>query len=150
MWKNGIYSYLVNQSGGEAIVEVNNLRQVVVIIRSELKKMELVRLRSSIINTVVRAKEEFCSKVLVQTSLILPEDVSVYPLDPRTEVTGVSITEVAATIAERKEFAINDKNKKVELEKLICFEPYAYLGVALLQQLLAKIAQKPKKSRIKF
>ena len=135
VWKDGIY--WVNRSGGEAIVEVNNLRQVMVIIRSELKKMELVRLRSAVINTVTSAKEEFCSKVLVRESLILPEDAAVYPLDP-SRVTGVSITEVAATIAEGKEFAINDKNKKVELEKLVCFEPYAYLGEPLLQQLFSK------------
>ena len=137
VWKNGIY--WVNRSGGEAIVEVNNLRQVVVIVRSELKKMELVRLRSAVIKTIISAKEEFCSKVLVRESLILPEDAAVYPLDS-SKVTGVSITEVAATIAEGKEFVINDKNKKVELEKLICFEPHAYLGEALLQQLFSKDA----------
>ena len=135
VWKNGIY--WVNRSGGEAIVEVNNLRQVVVIVRSELKKMELVRLRSAVIKTIISAKEEFCSKVLVRESLILPEDAAVYPLDP-SKVTGVSITEVAATIVEGKEFAINDKNKKVKLEKLICFETYAYLGESLLQQLFSK------------
>ena len=135
VWKNGIY--WVNRSGGEAIVEVNNLRQVVVIIHSELEKMELVRLRSAVIKTVISAKEEFCSKVLVRESLILPEDAAVYPLDP-SKMTGISITEVAATIAEGKKFAINDKNQKVELEKLICFEPYAYLGEPLLQQLFSK------------
>ena len=135
VWKNGIY--WVNRSGGEAIVEVNNLRQVVVIVRSELEKMELVRLRSAVIKTVISAKEEFCSKVLVRESLILLEDTAVYPLDP-SKVTDVSITEVAATIAEGKKFAINDKNQKVELENLICFEPYAYLGEPLLQQLFSK------------
>ena len=135
VWKNGIY--WVNRSGGEAIVEVNNLRQVVVIVRSELEEMELVRLRSAVIKTVISAKEEFCSKVLVRESLILLEDAAVYPLDP-SKVTGVSITEVAATIAEGKKFSINDKNQKVELEKLICFEPFAYLGEPLLQQIFSK------------
>ena len=60
-----------------------------------------------------------------------------YPLDP-SKVTGVSITEVAATIAEGKKFAIIDETQSVELEKLICFEPYAYLGESLLQQLFSK------------
>ena len=147
VWKNGIY--WVNRSGGEAIVEVNNLRQVVVIVRSELKKMELVRLRSAVIKTVINAKEEFCSKVLVRESLILPEDAAVYPLDP-SKVTGVSITEVAATIAEGKEFAINDENKRIELEKLICFEPYAYLGEPLLQQLFSEDDTEPKESTDKL
>ena len=135
VWKNGIY--WVNRSGGEAIVQVNNLRQVVVIVRSKTKKMELVRLRSSIIKTVISAREEFCSKVLVRESLFLPEDASVYPLDP-SKVTGVSITEVAATIAEGEEFTINETNQTVELEKLTYVEPYAYLGEPLLQQLFSK------------
>ena len=134
VWKNGIY--WVNRSGGEAIVQIN-LRQVVIIVCSELEKMELVRLRSSIIKTVTNAKEEFCSKVLVRESLFLPEDAAVYPLDP-SKVTGVSITEVAATIAEGKKFVINEKNQRVELEKLIYFEPYAYLGEPLLQQLYSE------------
>ena len=147
VWKNGIY--WINRSGGEAIVEVNNLRQVVVIVRSELKKMELVRLRSAVIKTIISAKEEFCSKVLVRESLILPEDAAVYPLDP-SKVTGVSITEVAATIAEGEEFAINDENKRIELEKLICFEPYAYLGEPLLQQLYSEDGTEAKENMDKL
>ena len=134
VWKNGIY--WVNRSGGEAIVEVNP-QQVVVIVRSKLEKMELVRLRSAVIKTIISAKEEFCSKILVRESLILPEDAAVYPLDP-SKVTGVSITEVAATIAEGKKFAIIDKTQSIELEKLTYFEPYAYLEEPLLQQLFVK------------
>ena len=136
VWKNGIY--WINRSGGEAIVEFIDLRQVVVIVRSELEKMELVRLRSAVINTVINAKEEFCSKVLVRESLILPEDAAaVYPLDP-SMVTNVSITEVAATVAEGKKFAIIEKNKKIEVEKLVYFEPYAYLGEPLLKTLFSE------------
>ena len=135
VWKNGIY--WVNRSGGEAIVEVINLRQVVVIVRSKMKKMELVRLRSAVIKIIISAKEEFCSKVLVRESFILPEDAAVYPLDP-SKVTGVSITEVAATITEGKEFAVKETNQTIELEKLTFFEPYAYLGEPLLQQLFSK------------
>ena len=136
VWKNGIY--WVNRSGGEAVVEVNNLRQVVVIVRSKLEKLELVRLRSAVIKTIISAKEEFCSKVLVRESLVHPEDAAVYPLDP-SKVTGVSITEVAATIAEGKKFAmIIDKTQSIEFEKFFFFEPYAYLGEPLLQQLFSK------------
>ena len=132
VWKNGIY--WVNRSGGEAMVEIINLREVVVIVRSMLEKMELVSLRSAVIKTVIDAKEEFCSKVQVRESFIRPEDVAVYPLDPR-KVTAVSITKVAATIAEGKKFV---KNQRIELEELICFEPYAYLGEPLLQKLFSE------------
>ena len=134
VWKNGIH--WVNRSGGEAIVEVNNLRQVVIIVRSKLEKMELVKLRSSIINTVISAKKEFCSKAVVSESLILPEDAAVYPLDP-TKVTDVSITEVVATVVEGKKFIIHKNNQTIEVEKLIHFEPYAYLGEPLLQRLFS-------------
>ena len=135
VWKNGIY--WVNRSGGEAIVEIINLRQVVVIVHSKLEKMELVWLRSAVIKTVVDAKEEFCSKILVRESLILPEGAAVYPLDP-SKVTSVSIPEVAATIVEGKKFVIDEKNQTIELEKLICFEPYAHLGEPLLQKLFSE------------
>ena len=135
VWKNGIY--WVNRSGGEAIVEIINLRRVMVIVCSKLEKMELVRLRSAVIKTVIDAKEEFCSKVLVRESLILPDDAAVYPLDP-SKVTGVSITEVAATIVEGKTFVVDEKNRTIELEKLICFEPYAYIGEPLLQKLVSE------------
>ena len=123
VWKNGIY--WVNRSGGEAIVEIINLREVVVIVRSKLEKMELVRLRSAVIKTVINAKEEFCSKILVRESLILPEGAAVYPLDP-SKVTSVSIP------------VIDEKNQTIELEKLICFEPYAHLGEPLLQKLFSE------------
>ena len=135
VWKNGIY--WVNRSGGEAIVEIINLRQVVVIVRSKLEKMELVGLRSAVIKTVIDAKEKFCSKILVRESLILPEGAAVYPLDP-SKVTSVSIPEVAATIVEGKKFVIDEKNQTIELKKLICFEPYVHLGEPLLQKLFSE------------
>ena len=45
-----------------------------------------------------------------------------------------------STIAEGKRFSIIDKTQSVELEKLTYFEPYAYLGEPLLQQLFSKDA----------
>ena len=71
VWKNGIC--WANTSGGEAIVEIIGFIKVVVIVRSK-KKIELSRLRSSIINMVINAKKEFSSIVAVKESLLLPED----------------------------------------------------------------------------
>jgi hypothetical protein len=53
-------------------------------------------------------------------------------------VTGVSITEVAATIAEGEKFAVTESNQTIELEKLTYFEPYAYLEEPLLQMLFSQ------------
>ena len=137
IWKNGIY--WVNQSGGEAIVEIVNLQQVIVIVRSSWQIIELVRLRSAIINMVINAKKEFCPKVLVKESLILPErTAAVYPLD-LSKVTGFSITEVARAMMKEHKFIVDEMGRTaVGIDELIYFEPYAYLGVPLLQQLFSE------------
>ena len=129
VWKNGIC--WANRSGGKAIVEIVDLKKVVALFRSK-KKIELSRLRSSIINTVINAKKQFSSKVAVKESLLLPEDAMKYPLD-LAQVTAVSITEVAETITEGKEYVLID-NDHTELEKLLGFEPYANLGEAILEE----------------
>ena len=130
VWKNGIF--WANRSGGEAIVEIVDLKKVVSTIASE-EKIELSRLRSSIINTVIKAKKEFCSKVAVKESLLLPEDAMKYPLD-LAQVTAVSINDVAETIKEGTGYVLNDNHQKIKLERLVGFEPYANLGEAILEE----------------
>ena len=130
VWKNGIC--WANRSGGKAIVEIIDLKKVVALVHSK-KKIELSRLRSSIINTVINAKKQFSSKVAVKELLLLPEDAMKYPLD-LAHVTAVSITEVAETIKEGKEYVLIENDQITELEKLIGFEPYANLGEAILKE----------------
>ena len=130
VWKNGIC--WANRKGGEAIVEIIDLKKVVVIVRSK-KKIELSRLRSSIINTVINAKKQFSSKVTVKESLLLPEDAMKYPLD-LARVTVVNITEVAETIKEGNDHVLKENHQITELEKLVGFEPYANLGEAILEE----------------
>ena len=130
VWKNGIF--WANRKGGEAIVEIVDLKKVVATIRSK-EKIELSRLRSSIINTVIKAKKEFCSKVAVKESLILPEDAMKYPLD-LTQVTAVNINDVAETIKEGTGYVLNDNHQDIKLERFVSFEPYANLGEAILEE----------------
>ena len=137
IWKNGISWN--NRSGGEAIVEISE-KKVTALICSK-KKTELARLRSSIINTVINARKEFSSSVQVKESLILPEDAITYPVD-FSEVSTVSITEVAAAVKDGKEYVLKDNDRKsTELEKLIDFEPYAYLGEQLLEDIFHEDSQ---------
>ena len=131
IWRNGIH--WGNEYGGGAIVEIVNLRQVIIIVWSYIK-MELVRLRSAIISMVIDTKEEFCPKVIVRESLILPEDTAVYPLDP-SKLIGISITEVAATILKGNATVVNGNKQIFELDRLICFEPYAYMGRSILERI---------------
>ena len=137
IWKNGISWN--NRSGGEAIVEINE-KMVAALICSK-KKTELARLRSSIINTVINTRKEFSSSVQVKESLILPEDAITYPVD-FSKVSTVGITEVAAAVKDGKEYVLKDNDQKLtELEKLIDFEPYAYLGEQLLKDIFHEDSQ---------
>ena len=128
VWKNGIF--WANRSGGEAIVEIVDMKKVVATIASE-DKIELSRLRSSIITIVINAKKQLCSKVAVKESLLLPEDAMKYPLD----LTAVNINDVAETIKEGTGYVLNDNHQKIKLERLVGFEPYANLGEAILEEL---------------
>ena len=137
IWKNGISWN--NRSGGEAIVEISE-KKVTALISSK-KKTELARLRSSIINTVINARKEFSSSVQVKESLILPEDAITYPVD-FSKVSTVGITEVAAAVKDGKEYVLKDNDRKsTELEQLIDFEPYAYLGEQLLEDIFHEDSQ---------
>ena len=137
IWKNGISWN--NRSGGEAIVEISE-KKVAALISSK-NKTELARLRSSIINTVINTRKEFSSSVQVKESLILPEDAITYPVD-FSKVSTVGITEVAAAVKEGKEYVLKDNDRKsTELGKLTDFEPYAYLGEQLLEDIFHEDSQ---------
>ena len=137
IWKNGIFWN--NRSGGEATVEISE-KKVVALIRSK-KKIELARLRSSIINTVINARKEFSSSIRVKELLFLPDGSLTYPVD-LSKVSAVSITEVAAAVKEGKEFVVKDDDcKSTELESLVQFEPYAYLGEQILQDIVHEDSQ---------
>ena len=131
VWKNGIF--WANRKGGEAIIEIVDLKKVVATIRSE-EKIELSRLRSSIINTVIKTKKQFSSKVAVKESLLLPEDAMKYPLD-LAQVTAVNINDVAETIKQGTGYVLNDNHQKIKLKRLVGFEPYANMGEAILEEL---------------
>ena len=137
IWNNGISWN--NRSGCEAILEISE-KKVAALICSK-KKTELAHLRSSIINTVINTRKEFSSSVQVKELLILPEDAITYPVD-FSKVSTVGITEVAAAVKEGKEYVLKDNDRKsTELERLVAFEPYAYLGEQILQDIFQKDSQ---------
>ena len=136
IWRNGI-SWL-DRSDARAIVEVKNHKQVVFLVHS-VEKIDLIRLRSSIIRIVLKAKEEFCHKLLVDELLVLPEDAKSYPLE-LADVTTVTLTEVAHAVKEGKPHAIINTDKLVNLKDLLHFEPYADLGEAIIHELFCEDA----------
>ena len=125
VWKTGIH--WANRSGSEAIVDVFDLKRVVVIVCSKDEKMELIKLRSAIINVIINTSTELCPKISVNEYLIPPEDTSTYPVS-RHLSTLVSINELAETIKDEKMYVLNENDQAIQLDKLIHFEPYANLG----------------------
>ena len=132
IWKNGIA--WANLSGGEAIVEIIDQKQVVVVSRCNENIMESLKLRSNIIRIVLEAKDEICPRVLVREALIFPSDIVNYPLD-LTNIITVSIKDVVQTIKEEKNHIIIKTHQPVKLEELLPFEPYASVGLSVLHKL---------------
>ena len=136
VWKNGIS--WVNQSGGEAIVEVVDQKKVVVMTRCrklvKQPKLKSVNLRSLIIKMVLLTKNQFCRTVEMAESLIHPKDTVDYPIDI-TQATCVSIKDVALTIEEGQEVTVLNYKESFRLEELLHFEPYANMDELLLREL---------------
>ena len=132
VWKNGIS--WANRSGGEAIVEVLDQKQVVVMTRSKDEKLESVHLRSLIVQTVLATRGEFCHAVLVQESLIPTKDAIAYPIN-LAQVKDVCITDIAQTVVEGKKFVVIENREMLRLDELLHFEPYANFEERILQEI---------------
>jgi len=140
VWKNGI-SWL-NRDGIETLVEVRDQNQAAIVIMRCIEgaatKIECVSLRSSIIQKIMEAKEEFCSKLSTAEFFIDPRGLQ-YPPGPLQELTLFSMSTVARSVVEAKPCVICDGGSMhmlLELEaKLLHFEPYADLGEDILKEL---------------
>ena len=137
VWKNGVS--WANTSGGKAIVEITDKRQIVVLTCCRNgHELESGRLLSDIIFKVLEAKNEFCTSVDLTERVIFPEDTIKYPIN-LTSVTTVSITDVARNISENTKYVVLEKESSphLELETLLNFEPYINMAdVRILQELL--------------
>ena len=134
VWKNGIS--WASRSGVEALVEVVAQRSVNVILRC-LKGREVacIRIRSTIIQKVHSAIEEFCPKVAISELFIHPTDTVRYPLKPLAELNLVGCSELAKAIVAAEPGVLDTEGKQVDLEELLHFEPYSHLG----EQILCKL-----------
>ena len=148
IWKNGIS--WTDLSGVEVIVEIIDLKRVMLVLRSpphvkevkdraadtcpKIEMMELIRFRSAVIKIVLQTKMDFCPKVCVQESLILPENLAHYPLK-RGTVKTISIVNVSHSVEEGKPYVHVKTPQIMKLDSLLHFEPYAQLGRNILRKL---------------
>ena len=137
VWKNGVS--WANTSGGKAIVEITDQRQIVIFTCCRNNyELESGRLLSDIVVKVFEAKNELCTNVDLTERVILPEDTIKFPIN-LTSVTTVSITDVARNISENAKFVVLESKslQHLELEKLLNFEPYINIADArILHELL--------------
>ena len=135
IWKNGIL--WGNRSGTEALVEVvEGSRRINVMVRCLIgKEVECVRLRSALVQGILSAKDELCSRVPTSESFLHPLDSTSHPLKPITEVRYASCSEIAKAVTAGKGSIVDQSGRVMALETLLSFEPYACLGEDILREL---------------
>ena len=142
IWKNGIYwgdGHCI-----ETLVEIAEQNRVVVLMRCPEVKSECLQLRSLLIQKVLAAAREFCSKVSTVESFINPSDTTQYPLKPTTQLALYSLTGIATAVAKGMPATVDDTGKPVSLDSLLSFEPFADLGEANLRELFSEAKQRLK------
>ena len=137
IWKNGIH--WGSRMGVEALVEIRDPpqnKEVVVMLRCwSDQEAECARLRSTIIQIVLEAKEKLCPKVLTKEFLLHPSQVREYPLKSLAVQDLISIREVSRAVVEGKPGVVGSNNKPVNLNELLLVDPYTNLNAGILQQL---------------
>ena len=123
-WRNGIY--WCNRKGVKALLEFRDppqIREVVVMLCCLAdREMECAHLRSTIIQLVLKAKEQFCASVETKQFFIHPSLVQQYPFKCDHSKHGlVSVTEVENAIAEGDNLLINDALEQIDLKDLLIF-----------------------------
>ena len=138
VWKNGIS--WASRSGVEVLVEmVAQSRRVNVMLRC-LKGREVAcaHIRSTIIEKVRSAREDFCPKIPISEFFIHPSDIIQYPLKPMAKLNLVSRTDLTKAIVAAEPCVLDTVGRPVDLEELFFFEPYSHLGGGILHKLLGK------------
>ena len=135
IWKNGLF--WGNKHGVETLVEVISDNKVVVLLMrcDKSSLIELLKLRSQVIQKITRATNEFCSRVHTIESFIDPSKIEQYPLKPISQLKLFSLRNVCYAAIDVKPSSVLCTTGTIPFEKLILFEPYAGLGVSTLNQL---------------
>ena len=136
VWKNGIC--WGDKSGVEALVEVEENKSVVVMLRClKESEVECARLQSIAVGKIQQIRKTFCPKMTVSEYLIHHCDSKQYPPKPLSELRLVNVEDIATAVTENNR-SIVKPGKVVPLSEILGFEPYTSPGVSILQQLFGK------------
>ncbi len=133
VWKNGIYWQ--DENGVVSIIDIIDQRTLLLLMNCQCgNEMSLVERRSHIMSMVLTARDEFCSKAELLEYFIHPDFVT-HPLLSIEKRTLFSLPCVEKCITEEQQYALNEHDMRVKLEKLLYFEPYAELHGHVVQTL---------------
>ena len=131
VWKHGIAWW--TNDGIETIVEVGlQCRWVAVMLRCpDTHKVQCAELRTKVITTVLKTKQDFCPAIGMKEFLIAPSSLQ-YPFEGR-ELTLYSMKEIAKVIITGKEFPKDTEGKStIHTSQLLPFEPFFNFGEDLI------------------
>ena len=134
VWKNGIS--WGDESGVEALVEVNENKNVVVMFRClKGSELECAHVQSMVIGKIQQIRTTFCPKVTVSEYLLYHCDSKQYPPKPLSELAHVKTEDIAAAVKKQKPCIVDETGKPISLSEILGFEPYTSPGVSILKHL---------------
>ena len=118
IWKYGIK--WTTRSFVDTLVEVNDVRVVLLLRCGEGKELSLVKLRAQIIKEILSIKAEFCSNAET-TEHFIPKPT--YPVDTKS---SICLTDIAHSICCHEDAVLLDKDTPFGIECLLFFEPFLF------------------------
>jgi len=141
IWKNGITWHDVN--GVSTIFEVRDLRSILLSMNCmDDSRIHCVRLRSQLIQTILKSKSEFCPRVLTEEFIIdVAGDSLLQAVDgcPSYSINYLS-SRISTSAKDNPDFTLinTDGSQGKRISELLYFEPYALLAPGLIAKLFAK------------
>ena len=142
IWKNGITWHDAN--GVSTFFEVRDLKTVVLSMSCmDDSRIHCVRLRSQLIQTILKSKHQFCPRVLTEEFIVeVADDIRLLVID---EFHLYSIKDLSSRISKRSTsdnpdltLIKQDGSKGQQISELLYFEPYALLTPDLTVKLFTK------------
>ena len=139
IWKNGI-QWQTTQ-GVEVLVELtHDLTFLLILVRSltdtkdqkEKELMECVKLRASVIRTVLDVVQQTSPGLKTTEYLIDRGSISEYPQRDLTASPRIEVHEIVETIRKGHPRVYDTNGEAITLEELLFFEPYSGIGERLL------------------
>ena len=134
IWKNGIY--WGSRKGVEALVEIRNNTEVVMMLRCMSgQEVECAHLCSIVIQMVLKAKEKFCHKIPPTKEFLLHHSQVNYPFNSPAENDLFGIKEVFRAVLGGEPCVVGPTGNTTKLENVVLFEPYHCLGEENIREL---------------